>query len=146
MSTKPLTPLGLAFVFAVLLAGWASAANGLQGASSHRASAAVQPPHVSGRSSGTKSAPRTSLKRVHSATAGHVQRIGSAGQRTTAAEPRHLGKAAHSIKHSKSHGKKAKSHHGGDGQDENSNGHGHSHSDGHGHSHGGGHGHRHGND
>ena len=138
MSTKPLTPLGLAFVFAVLLAGWASAANGLQGASLHRASTAIQRPHVSGRSSGTKSAARPSVKRGHSETAGHFQRIGSAGQRTTAAEPRHVGKPAHSIVHSKTHGKKAKSHHGSDGQDVSSNRRGRSH--------GGGRGQRHGND
>jgi hypothetical protein len=47
-----------------------------------------------------------------------------------------VGKAAHSIKHSKSHGRKAKSHHGGDAQDVRSNGHGHSHARGRGHRHG----------
>jgi hypothetical protein len=35
MRVKAVTPLGLAFVFAALLAGWASAANGLQAPSGH---------------------------------------------------------------------------------------------------------------
>jgi hypothetical protein len=35
MRVKTVTPLGLAFVFAALLAGWASAANGLQAPAGH---------------------------------------------------------------------------------------------------------------
>jgi hypothetical protein len=41
MRIKPMTPLGLAFTFSVLLAGWASAANGLRAPSGHSHSDAL---------------------------------------------------------------------------------------------------------
>src|SRR5207244_1137713 len=63
MRIKPATPLGLAFVFAVLLAGWASAANGLQ-SSPNPAGALASPTakQLHGKAASSSSAHTTSQK------------------------------------------------------------------------------------
>src|SRR5207302_309417 len=63
MRIKPVTPLGLAFVFAVLLAGWASAANGLQ-SSPNPAGALASPTakQLHGKSASSSSAHTASQK------------------------------------------------------------------------------------
>jgi hypothetical protein len=139
MSIKPLTPLGLAFSFAVQLAGWASAADGLQGASSHRSpvSAASQHRHqpgavrvskpadyrVSGMPAMSHKATNHAVEAVH-----HGSTPGGSAGKTAAG-------------HAKAHGGKSKHH-----------GNGHEHGRGgdehgqHSQARGNGHGHKRGND
>ena len=84
MRIKPVTPLGLAFLFAVLLAGWASAANGLQ--SSPNAAGALASPtakQLHGKSLSSSSSPHTTSQKGSASQKGSGDSTAQSGKQST---------------------------------------------------------------